>query len=393
MLELVRDGPILGLFAGIGGLELGLRQAGLRGPVDLYERWEPARAVLSHRLPEARLHRDVLDLLDLDGAAVVTAGFPCTDLSQAGRTSGLDGSASGLIRRILLLLEDSKPDWVLIENVPNMLRLGRGSAIQEITDSLATAGYDWAYRTIDSRSFGLPQRRKRVYLLASAVHDPAAVLFREDDPSEEPDGAARGAWRDSAYGFYSTEGNRGVGWAVDAVPTLKGSTTVSIASPPAVWVPGHAPGRRIVRPSIEAAEVLQGFRAGWTESAPARDRWKLVGNAVSVPVAAWIGEGLRALADPVSEDSYDKSPRTPGAPWPRAACGSDGKTWDVHVSEWPRRPAGEHAHLVTVLDRYGCEPLSHRATKGFRDRLRRSSLRYSPAFMAALDEHVALTSP
>lgn len=393
MLEAVHDRPILGLFAGIGGLELGLRQAGLRGPTELYERWDPARAVLSHRLPAAELSRDVTELSGFDDAAIVTAGFPCTDLSQAGRTTGLDGEASGLIRRILQLLAQATPEWVLIENVPNLLRLGRGSAIQEITASLETAGYDWAYRTIDSRSFGLPQRRKRVYLLASAVHDPAAVLFREDDPSEEPDGAARGAWRDSAYGFYSTEGNRGVGWAVDAVPTLKGSTTVSIASPPAVWVPGHAPGRRIVRPSIEAAEVLQGFPAGWTESAPPRDRWKLVGNAVSVPVAAWIGEGLIEPSKTEAIDGYDMSPQVPGSSWPRAAAHVDGKTWAVAVSEWPRAPAGENRHLVAVLDRYGSEPLSHRATKGFRDRLQRSRLRHSQGFMVALTEHVELTAP
>jgi DNA (cytosine-5)-methyltransferase 1 len=383
---------LLGLFAGIGGLELGLQQAGFDGVSELYEHWPSAQAVLGHRFPESLLHGDVLGLASLRDADVVTAGFPCTDLSQAGRTAGLEGSASGLIRHVLQLLEASRPQWLLIENVPNMLRLGRGNAIREITSSLEKAGYDWAYRMIDSRAFGLPQRRKRVYLLASADHDPAAVLFREDVPSEEPDGAAVGAWRDSAFGFYSTEGNRGVGWAIDAVPTLKGSTTVSIPSPPAIWVLGNEPGRRIVRPTIESAEVLQGFPAGWTSAAPARDRWKLVGNAVSVPVARWIGEGLLERNDGGAFDSYDKAPHAPGTPWPRAACSRDGKAWDVAVSEWPRRPAGEGMHLVTVLDRFGSEPLSRRATKGFRDRLRRSSLRYAPKFMVALDEHVALTA-
>ncbi|MGY1833195.1 DNA cytosine methyltransferase [Geodermatophilus sp. SYSU D01180] len=387
----MRSHSILGLFAGIGGLELGLHQAGLTGPTQLYECWSSAQSVLAARFPEGELHDDVLALEDLGGAGIVTAGFPCTDLSQAGRTAGLQGSASGLIRHVLELLRSSRPEWLLVENVPNMLRLGRGSAIREITGALEAVGYDWAYRTIDSRSFGLPQRRKRVYLLASPVHDPAAVLFREDDRSEEPDGAAKGAWHDSAYGFYWTEGNRGVGWARDAVPTLKGSTTVSIPSPPAIWVVGHEPGRRIVRPSIEAAEVLQGFPAGWTEKAPTRDRWKLVGNAVSVPVAKWIGEGL--LAGDFPADGYAKVPRLTGSPWPRAACHVDDKTWDVGVSEWPRSPAAHYIHLATLLEQHGSEALSHRATKGFRDRLRRSRLKHEPAFMAALDEHVSLTSP
>jgi DNA (cytosine-5)-methyltransferase 1 len=330
-------------------------------------------------------------LRDLHDATIVTAGFPCTDLSQAGRTSGLEGSASGLIRHVLRLLQGSRPEWVLIENVPNMLRLGRGTAIREITSSLEAAGYAWAYRTIDSRSFGLPQRRKRVYLLASTEHDPAAVLFRTDHPSEHPDGAAAGARRDSAYGFYWTEGNRGWGWAIDAVPTLKGSTTVSIPSPPAVWVCANEPGTRIIRPSIEAAEVLQGFPAGWTVDAPPRDRWKLVGNAVSVPVARWIGEGLVA-GRAADADVFDRTPHVDGSVWPKAACHVAGKTWDVPVSEWPRSPATDYVHLADVLRNHGQEPLSHRATKGFRDRLRRSRLRYSPEFMAALDEHVELSA-
>lgn len=389
----MHDPSILGLFSGIGGIELGLHRAGFDVAVALYEWWEPARSVLSDRFPESDLHGDVLGLRDLHGAAVLTAGFPCTDLSQAGRTSGLEGSASGLIRYVLRLLDEVRPQWLLVENVPNMLRLGKGAAIREITGSLETAGYTWAYRTIDSRSFGLPQRRKRVYLLASLAGDPAAVLFREDQAAEDPDGAAHGAWRGSAYGFYWTEGNRGVGWAIDAVPTLKGSTTVRIASPPAVWLVDSEPGARIVRPSMEAAEVLQGFPPGWTRSAPPRDRWKLVGNAVSVPVAQWIGEGLLMEPGTIPTDGFDRTPYRSGSPWPRAACHVDGKTWDVGVSEWPRSPVGDYVHLADVLGEYGCEPLSYRATKGFRDRLRRSTLRYDPEFMTALDEHVELTGP
>jgi DNA (cytosine-5)-methyltransferase 1 len=384
---------ILGLFSGIGGIELGLRRAGLDEAVAMYEWWDPARSVLSQNFEESDLHGDVLGLRDLHGATVLTAGFPCTDLSQAGRTSGLEGSASGLIRYVLGLLRATRPQWLLIENVPNMLRLARGAAIHEITSSLEAVGYTWAYRTIDSRSFGLPQRRKRVYLLASLDGDPAAVLFRENAPAEDSDGAADGARRGSAYGFYWTEGNRGTGWAIDAIPTLKGSTTVRIPSPPAVWLPGNEPGRRIVRPSIEAAEVLQGFPAGWTQSAPPRDRWKLVGNAVSVPVAEWIGEGLLAEPGNAAIDGLEIVPHQSGGRWPGAACHVDGKTWEVGVSEWPRSPADEYIHLADVLSEFGDEPLSHRATRGFRDRLRRSSLRYNPDFMTALDAHVQVTAP
>jgi DNA (cytosine-5)-methyltransferase 1 len=381
--------PILSLFSGIGGIEAGLAQAGLAEVVGFCESWSAAQTVLRAQHPAVPICDDIAMLDDLSGATLVTAGFPCTDLSQAGRTAGLDGLASGLVRQVLSLVATSWPDWLLIENVPNMLHLGAGRAMTEITEWLSETGYSWAYRVMDSRAFGLPQRRRRVYLLASLTDDPGAVLFREDTPSERADGASAGAWS-NAFGFYWTEGNRGVGWAIDALPTLKGSTTISIPSPPAAWLPGAPEGHRIVRPSIESAERLQGFNRGWTAAAPTRDRWKLVGNAVSVPAARWIGEGLLGSPD-FRLDSLDHEPLKAGARWPSAAYSRDGKSWRIRVSEWPTAPGGKERHLATVLKRRGCEPLSHRATRGFRDRLLRSNLRYDADFMTDLDLHVKLT--
>lgn len=383
---------VLSLFAGIGGIDAGLAGAGFEAPIGLYENWEPARSVLETHFPSAPQYGDIADLAsDFHEADLVVAGFPCTDISQAGRTQGLDGLASGLVRKILNLLPDRGPEWLLIENVPNMLHLGQGKAMAEIVAALETAGYKWAYRVIDSRSFGLRQRRRRVYLLAARSYEPSAVMFREDNPSLRPDGAAAGSWTD-AFGFSWTEGNRGVGWAIDAVPTLKGSTAVRIPSPPAIWVPGNDLGSRIVTPSIEVAELLQGFPAGWTQSAPLRDRWKLVGNAVSVPVAAWIGGGLlgQLSASDNSSDALPIQPLVAGSRWPLAAMGSSEKRWSVQVSEWPRVPSG--THLSTLLNKHGSTPLSYRATKGFRDRLKRSTLRTRDGFVDALDEHVAYWS-
>lgn len=379
---------ILSLFSGVAGIELGLAQAGLTNTTAFYECWAPARDVLRARFPDIPLHDDIVSLENLHGVTLVTAGFPCTDLSQAGPSRGLDGAASGLIRHVLALLPSNRPDWLLIENVPNILYLGSGCAMAEITAALEAAGYDWAYRVMDSRAFGLPQRRRRVYLLASRVHDPAAVLFRADRPSLRGDGGATGAWSD-AFGFYWTEGNRGLGWAVDALPALKGSTSVSIPSSPAAWLQSGEPGRRLVRPSIEAAERLQGLPAGWTAAAPTRDRWKLVGNAVSAPAAQWIGEGLIETPDPRLVEDLERQPLPPGAPWPLAAHRRGTATWRVDVSEWPKQPSGQYRHLSTLLRRYGAEPLSYRAARGFRDRLARSTLRYSDDFMRDLNEHVA----
>jgi DNA (cytosine-5)-methyltransferase 1 len=115
-----------------------------------------------------------------------------------------------------------------------MLPLDGGYAMRYLVDELERRGYRWAYRVVDSRFAGLPQRRHRVLLLASRTDDPRGILLGED--RGEP-GASR--YRSNAFGFYWTEGLRGLGWAQDAVPTLKGGSTIGIPSPPAVWLVGE----------------------------------------------------------------------------------------------------------------------------------------------------------
>lgn len=104
---------------------------------------------------------------------MVSAGFPCQDLSQAGRTVGIDGSRSGLVDHAFRLVRRTQgPRWLLLENIPFMLKLDRGRAMRHLTAELEDMGYRWAYRVVDTRAFGLPQRRQRVILLASRTEDP-----------------------------------------------------------------------------------------------------------------------------------------------------------------------------------------------------------------------------
>src|SRR5262249_8306830 len=158
----------------------------------------------------------------LPDADLIAAGFPCQDLSQAGQMAGIRGSKSSLVKEIFRLLRFSKtgPTWLLLENVPFMLRLQRGRAVELITKSLDSLGFTCAYRTVDTRSFGLPQRRRRVVLLASRTEDPRNVLFCDDTNQL----CSSNGHIPSACGFYWTEGNNGLGWAVDAVPPLKGGS-------------------------------------------------------------------------------------------------------------------------------------------------------------------------
>lgn len=207
----------VGLFAGIGGVEEGLRRAGAAEAEMLVENWSPAQEVLRVRFPDAKLDGDVRGLGSLPKTDVLTAGFPCTDLSQAGRTAGITGHASGLVSYVFDLLESAYPTWLVFENVRNMLVLDKGNAMRYLVEELEERDYRWAYRLIDSRSTGVAQRRQRVIMLASRTENPADVLLADD--ADEP---SNDHFRDDAFGFYWTEGLRGLGWALDAVPTPQG---------------------------------------------------------------------------------------------------------------------------------------------------------------------------
>ena len=368
----------VGLFAGIGGLELGLGRAGHK-TIGLCEIDAAASEVLKTRFEGISLTRDVGDYDELpQGTELVTAGFPCQDLSQAGRTRGIDGARSSLIGEVFRLLETHDVPWVLLENVPFMLHLARGKALRVILDSLEQLGYKWAYRVVNSRAFGLPQRRERVYFLASRKEDPRHVLLADDaGPQPEP------IWtRDVAAGFYWTEGRTGLGWAVDAVPTLKNGSTIGIASPPAVLLPDG----NIVKPSIRDAERMQGFEPDWTAPAEAVGRpslrWRLVGNAVTVDVAEWIGRRLVAPGE--YSDAFDEPLRTQSS-WPRAAYNVGHGRFTAVASAWPIAKRASHLH--EFLDPSGLTPLSVKAVSGFLARYEQGSLRKTQRFLEALYEH------
>jgi DNA (cytosine-5)-methyltransferase 1 len=372
---------VAGLFAGIGGIELGLHRAGHQSTL-LCEIDPGALRVLAQRFPKLLLVPDVRDVKALPNVDLVAAGFPCQDLSQAGRTAGIAGEQSGLIGHVFRLLDTCRrgPRWLLLENVSFMLQLDRGKAMRYLVDELEARGFAWAYRVVDTRAFGLPQRRQRVILLASRTEDPRHVLLADDAEPFEP-AFSRSRW----CGFYWTEGLRGLGWAVDAVPTLKGGSTIGIPSPPAIWKPRTD---EIVTPEIRDAERLQGFDADWT--LPALDvkgvrrghRWKLVGNAVSVPVAQWIGE---RLARPGTYDGARTDALLErGVAWPKAAWGHHGQVYPVAVSMWPLRLVTRH---LSDFIEYDLTPLSARATAGFYSRALVAKLKFVDGFLEAVRHH------
>ncbi len=383
---------VVGLFAGIGGIELGFKRAlGHQVHTEFFcECWPPAQRVLMARFPGVEVRQDVRELGDLPSDTdVLAAGFPCTDLSQAGRTAGIAGTQSSLVSHVfealrLAAVSRRRLPWLMIENVPNMLALDRGRAMRYLVGQLELLGYRWAYRVVDSRFTSVPQRRRRVLLVASRSEDPRGVLFADEAGPHHDSQLV-----DDAFGFYWTEGRGGLGWARDAVPTLKGGSTIGIPSPPAVWVPDAQPGRKFIVPTVEDAEELQGFARGWTAESdgPGKNgpRWRLIGNAVTVGAAAWVAQRLAAPG----EYRQHQAPWPGKGAWPTAAWGEAGRVWSVNVSEYPVRTS--YRHLLEVIDPETAAALSQRAVTGFWRRLQQGNLGRHPRFRSDVVEHARFT--
>lgn len=369
----------VGLFAGIGGIELGLSRRGHQ-PRLLCEIDQAASSVLKTRFPDVPLVDDIRSLNRLPACDLVSAGFPCQDLSQCGKTQGIDGKQSSIIHEVFRLIHNAreKPRWLLLENVPFMLHLERGKAMSLIASELKRLGYKWAYRTIDARAFGVPQRRKRIVLLASQTDDPCSVLFgrnlSEPSPGSDP----------SAYGFYWTEGSTGLGWGVDCVPTLKGGSGLGIPSPPAIWIPEL---RRIMTIDVRDAERLQGFPANWTKPAVGAGtrkgvRWRLVGNALCVKLSEWLGGRLSKASewDGQLGDEIEWS-----GPWPHSAFSDGKRVYQLNSTTFPVR--WKNRQILEFL-RYEMPYLSARATAGFLSRAKASRLRFAGGFLDDVAHHL-----
>lgn len=161
---------LLDLFSGIGGFSLGLERSGAFETVAFCEVDPFCRAVLAQRWPGVRIYDDVRlltgDTLAGDGIAVdaICGGFPCQDLSFAGRRAGLEGARSGLWSEYARLIGEIRPRFVVVENVPGLLSLGMGAVLGD----LAALGYDAVWDCVPASAVGAPHRRDRVWIVAHA---------------------------------------------------------------------------------------------------------------------------------------------------------------------------------------------------------------------------------
>ena len=183
------------LFAGVGGFDLAMERNGVK-VVASVEIDKKCQDVLAHRFPNSKLFDDVTTVKgsDLIGAGfepsrgIITGGFPCQDLSVAGKRAGLAGARSGLFWEIARIVEETQTEYAILENVPGLLSSNNGADFAVVLGTMADLGYSVAWRVLDAQYFGVPQRRKRVFIACRRASSGSAgeILFKSEGLRRNP---------------------------------------------------------------------------------------------------------------------------------------------------------------------------------------------------------------
>lgn len=283
-------------------MDYGLEKAGMECQWQV-EIDKHCQKVLTQHWPDIPLHSDVREVSssNLPPVDVLAGGSPCTDVSKAGKREGLKGARSGLFFEYARLVDELRPEWLIFENVPGLLSSNSGRDMGTVLGTLGDLGYGWAYRVLDARFFGSPQRRRRLFLVGhSGDSEPARrVLLGPGSGAGDP-GSDIGPKRSSGP-------SAGSGVA-SAFVTFRKSRRPQNASQFETWVEDdfcncltrwdtglvrsttlivEPAGARVMTPA--EWEAAQGLPMGWAERIPGFTRCKALGDAVNANVAEWIG--------------------------------------------------------------------------------------------------------
>jgi DNA (cytosine-5)-methyltransferase 1 len=289
---------VASFFAGIGGFDLGLERAGME-VVFQCEINKFCQKVLKEHWPNIPIFSDIKDVKPNDipkETQVWAGGFPCQDLSLAnqGKRKGLQGSRSGLFYQYAGLIAAHKPRWVIIENVPGLLNSHQGRDFQFVLEELDELGYGVSWRVLDAKYFGTPQRRRRVYIVASHGNlrsaevlfeqGPLSVTHRQGYGKKEILAAKTGeSYQDADC--YAIQ-HASVGRKSEAGPQAKGyrndGETYTLDSRGSADVVCKTDDAFRVRDFAGISNSLDG------------NRHRAIGNAVCVPIVEWIGTRIAA---------------------------------------------------------------------------------------------------
>jgi len=272
----------LDLFSGVGGFSLGLKEAGVQvGWHGFSDIDKHANKVFKRRFPNAKELGAVEHIKpnELPRINLITFGFPCQDLSIAGRRKGFDGSRSSLFFESIKIIEATKPQYFVFENVKGFFSSNDGKDFAIALRAVADIGYDGQWQLLNTRWF-LPQNRERIYFVGHVRGECRPKVFPIEkfgakntckDKVSEVHGIFKETERLSdAFRIRDTKGDsvtlKGLGGGMGAKTGL------------------YKVGSRVRRLTPTECERLQGFPDGWTKGQSDTQRYKQMGNAVSVPV-------------------------------------------------------------------------------------------------------------
>jgi DNA (cytosine-5)-methyltransferase 1 len=294
---------VASFFAGIGGFDLGFDRAGIQ-TVWQCEKKAFCLDILEKHWPDVARCTDITEAKadDIPDAEIWAGGFPCQDVSLArmGPRSGLRGKQSGLFYDFAELIAARRPPLVILENVAALLSSHGGRDFAIILRSLAELGYGVAWRVLDSRYFGIPQSRTRVFIVGAlgGAASAGSVLFEpecgdRDFEKGRPDGEK------FISPFAISVGNPQQGFVKKLAHCLYAESARHTGTD---WSRNYVsyPDGRVRRLTPLETERLQGFPDNWTmptktiENVNTLDsaRYHACGNAVSVPVAEWLGQRI-----------------------------------------------------------------------------------------------------
>jgi DNA (cytosine-5)-methyltransferase 1 len=284
------------LFSGIGGLDSGIELAGF---VTLWqvENNRFCQAILKTQFPHAQLFSDVRDCgrHNLSPVDIVGAGFPCQDVSTVGKRAGLGGAQTSLFFEVIRIAKELRPEWLVLENVLGLLSSNAGRDFAVVLSSLAALGYFVAYRVLDSQFFGVAQRRRRVFIIGSLREGGAAeVLFEPQSSSRHnPSGEKL-----EEAAFRTNPQRSGADRVISGTLTASGNAVLQVLTNQVI----KQPFRRTPADSQTTDADRMRSSARLPEGMDSA-RYRALGNAVTVPVAEWLGKRLKAamlVTDPVT---------------------------------------------------------------------------------------------
>lgn len=335
----------ISLFAGIGGFDLALNRLGhvcvwanewdkyaaqiynknFIRPLQQEDTERPKERQLTKNQPHQREHlgngvdtRDITTVLtsEIPDHDLLVGGFPCQSFSIAGKRRGFDDTRGTLFFEIARILKDKQPKYFILENVKGLLSHDNGNTFKTIIATLTELGYDIQWQVLNSKNYGVPQNRERVFIVGHIRGERRPEVFPITEVSGKTvsktildinqaqrvydiEGVAitqkaLGGGQGAKTGLYAIDMTRreNTGYRVreDKIAlTLDANYYKGLANQER---PGVLDNMKIRRLTPTECERLQGFPDGWTEGISDTQRYKCLGNAVTVNVITAIAERL-----------------------------------------------------------------------------------------------------